>query len=63
MDDDARKRLSDDLIREMNAEIDRDTIARWNRGERLVKWADGYHWTYITNKDGKVVDENGKLLD
>ena len=62
-----RQQLSDALIKEMLEEIDRDTIARYNMGQRLLPDPLGGHtWFYITDGNGKVIDsekldENGRL--
>lgn len=61
--DDIRQQLSDTMIREMNAEIDRDTIRRFRNGERIVQTEHGPVWTYFVDANNKVVDENGYLLD
>lgn len=60
---DVREVMRDEIIREMLAEIDRDTFRRLRNGERIVDGPHGPEWVYFVNRDGKVVDENGKLLD
>jgi len=61
---DIREELANNCIKEMLAEIDADTIRRYKLGQRLLPVQGGGHeWFYIVNSDGKVVDENGKILD
>ena len=61
--EDIEKQLFDAHIREMNAEIDRDTILRYTRGERIIQTQHGPVWTYLVDANNKVVDEKGFLLD
>jgi len=56
MEPDIRQTLSDKLAREINAEIDADTIKRHRRGERLVPDGRGsYEWVYIVDEAGNPV--------
>ncbi len=60
---DIRQQLSDMMIRDMNAEIDRDTIRRFRLGQRIIQTEYGPEWTYFVDANNKVVDENGFRLD
>ena len=62
-EDDIRQLLSDVMIREINEEIDRDTLRRFGLGQRIVQTEHGPVWTYFVDANNKVVDESGILLD
>jgi hypothetical protein len=58
---DVRQRLADEMIREMNAEIDRDTIRRFNNGERLIRTETGPEWVYVVDENGKMITDPDRL--
>lgn len=58
---DARQRLSDIMIREMNAEIDADTIQRFNRGDRLIRTEHGPEWVYLVDQNNRHVTDPEEL--
>ena len=49
-------------IKEMLAEIDADTIRRYERGHRCVPGPNGPEWVYYVDDNGQHVDEKGNPI-
>jgi hypothetical protein len=49
------------MIREMNAEIDRDTIRRWNDGHRLIRTETGPEWVYVVDENNRQITDPERL--
>ena len=62
MESDIRQILSDMAIKEMLAEIDADTIRRYERGHRCVPGPNGPEWVYYVDDNGQHVDEKGNPI-
>jgi len=58
---DIRQQLSNTMIREMNAEIDADTIRRFNNGERLIRTETGPEWIYVVDENNQMITDPDKL--
>lgn len=58
---DIRQQLHDEMVREMNAEIDRDTIRRFNNGERLIRTETGPQWVYVVDENNRVIEDPDRL--
>ena len=55
------QKLSDKLIRELNDEIDTNTIKRYKRGERLIGTNHGYEWVYVVDQNGNQITDDTQL--
>lgn len=61
METSIQQQLFEIMIREMNAEIDADTIRRFNRGERLICTEHGYEWVYVVDENNQQITDPDRL--